>query len=72
MKEFYNTSRVLAHFIDLWDEDPISQEINFITYPFDSEREALDYTKQQINIWIANEGNLKFDTELELSYWEAL
>lgn len=72
MKEFYNHSRVLAHFKDIWTDELISQELNFITYPFDSEKAANDYTAKQINIWIDQEAKYKFDTDVELSYWEKL
>jgi len=72
MKEFYNAPRVLAHFLDLWDEEEITQELNFPTFPFSSQKEADLHTKNEINIWIVESGNRKNDTELELSYWEAI
>ncbi len=72
MKEFYNKSRVMVHLLDLWEEVNYHQELNFPTFPFSSEKAANEHTRNEIDIWIANEGNHKYDTSLELSYWEAI
>ena len=70
MTEFYNTSRIKAHLKDTNSERSWVQEINFISYPHDSEQEADEYTRDQINIWIDIKGNDVYETNLELSYWE--
>jgi hypothetical protein len=72
MKEYYNNSRVIAHLTDLSNEESITQELNLITYPFDSQGEANQYTKDQIEQWIKENSLRKFNTKVELFYWTAI
>jgi hypothetical protein len=72
MREFYNKPRVLARFTDVLTGNIIKQEIGFITYPFDSEKEADAYTNQQVLRWAEDNAQTKYKTSVELSYWEAI
>jgi hypothetical protein len=72
MIEFYNKPRVLAHFKDLFTDEIIHQEIGFITYPFDSQKDANEYTLEQVLRWAEDNAQTKYETSVELSYWEAM